>query len=86
MELNVIWRPLSLSELNPMIFNTGLTHLGSEASICCLEFMKVITYLNGVKIGIIDKKLTISLLIAFSINLVFDYSLRTLYFFLIFIS
>ena len=28
-----IWRPPSLSELTPMIFNTGLTHLGSEASI-----------------------------------------------------
>ena len=26
-------RPPSLSELTPMIFNTGLTHLGSEASI-----------------------------------------------------
>ena len=29
-----IWRPSSPSELTPMIFNTGLTHLGSEASIC----------------------------------------------------
>ena len=28
-----IWRCLSLSELTPMIFNTGLTHLGTEASI-----------------------------------------------------
>ena len=27
-----IWRPLSLSELVPMIFNMGLPHLGSEAS------------------------------------------------------
>ena len=26
------WRPLSLSELTPMLFNTGLTYLGSEAS------------------------------------------------------
>ena len=26
--------PPSLSELTPMIFNTRLTHLGSEASIC----------------------------------------------------
>ena len=25
------WRPPSLSELIPMIFNTGLTHLGPEA-------------------------------------------------------
>ena len=28
------WRPPSLSELTAMIFNTGLTHLGSEASNC----------------------------------------------------
>ena len=28
-----IWRPPSLSELIQMISNTGLTHLGSEASI-----------------------------------------------------
>ena len=25
------WRPLSISELTPMIYNTDLTHLGSEA-------------------------------------------------------
>ena len=30
---NYIWRPPSLSELTPMIFDMGLTHLGSEASI-----------------------------------------------------
>ena len=29
----IIWSPPSLSELTPMIFNAGLTHLGSEASI-----------------------------------------------------
>ena len=29
----IIWRPPSLSELTPMVYNTGLTHLGSEASI-----------------------------------------------------
>ena len=28
----VNWRPPSLSELTPMIFNMGLTYLGSEAS------------------------------------------------------
>ena len=28
-----IWRPPSLSELTPMLFNMGLTHLGSETSI-----------------------------------------------------
>ena len=26
------WRPPSQSELTPMLFNTGLTHLGLEAS------------------------------------------------------
>ena len=26
------WRPSSLGELTPMIFNMGLTHSGSEAS------------------------------------------------------
>ena len=30
--LNVKWRHPSLSELTPMLFNTGLTHLGLEAS------------------------------------------------------
>ena len=29
-----ILRPLSQSELTPIIFHMGLTHLGSEASIC----------------------------------------------------
>ena len=29
----IIWRPPSLSELTPMIFNTGLTHSSSETSI-----------------------------------------------------
>ena len=29
----LIWRPTSLSELTPMIFNVGLTHLRWEASI-----------------------------------------------------
>ena len=33
-----IWRPPSLRELTPMIFNTGLTHLDSEASIYSLNF------------------------------------------------
>ena len=29
----VIWRPPSLSELPPIIFDMGLTHLGSEATM-----------------------------------------------------
>ena len=32
--LNVKWRPPSLSELTSMVFNMRLTHLGSEASKC----------------------------------------------------
>ena len=38
-------RPSSLSELTPMVFNMGLTHLGSEASICTrhLRFIKLCT-------------------------------------------
>ena len=31
------WRPASLSELTPMIFNTGLTHLGLDAFIYASE-------------------------------------------------
>ena len=34
-ELNITWRPPSLSELTSMVFNTGLTHLASDASISC---------------------------------------------------
>ena len=30
---NNVWRPPTLSELSQMIFNMGLTHLGSEVSI-----------------------------------------------------
>ena len=30
---NAIWRPPSLSELTPIIYDMVLTHLGSEASI-----------------------------------------------------
>ena len=33
-----IWRPPSLSELTPMIFNIGLIHLGLEASIKYILF------------------------------------------------
>ena len=35
---NYVWRPLSLSELNPMILDMGLTCLGSEASIIYTKF------------------------------------------------
>ena len=31
-----MWRPPSLSELTQMLFNTGLTHLGSEVSMYLL--------------------------------------------------
>ena len=33
-----MWKPPSLSELTPMIFNKGVTHLGSEASIYMNNF------------------------------------------------
>ena len=32
LDIYVIWRPSNLSELIPMISNTGLTHLDSEVS------------------------------------------------------
>ena len=45
-----IWRPPSLSELTPMIFNTGLTHLGSEASKCfMLIFQQQYNESNNIK-------------------------------------
>ena len=34
LQLNNKWRPSSQSELTSMLFNTCLTHLGSEASKC----------------------------------------------------
>ena len=42
--INYNWRPPSLSELTPMVFNTGLTHLGSEASkyTCMYEFPNMV--------------------------------------------
>ena len=40
-----IWRPPSLSELTPMIFNTGLTHLGSEASNYVCIFMYLFKFI-----------------------------------------
>ena len=39
------WRPPRLSELTPMIFNTGLTHLGSEASIYTRKILSIYLYL-----------------------------------------
>ena len=40
LNINYIWRPSSLSELTPIMFNMGLTHLGSEASICDIKYYK----------------------------------------------
>ena len=39
-----IWRPPSLSELSPMIFSMGLTHLGSEATIYLSPKYKILNY------------------------------------------
>ena len=36
----MIWRPMSLSELSPIIFHIELTHEGSEASIYTCNFRK----------------------------------------------
>ena len=35
----IIWMHPSLSELTPMLFNMGLTHLGSEAFIYRLDYI-----------------------------------------------
>ena len=37
------WGPLSLSELNPLIFNMGLTYLGLEASKITQAFTVTLT-------------------------------------------
>ena len=37
--LEITWSPPSQSELTPIVFNTGLTHLGSEAFISSLELV-----------------------------------------------
>ena len=50
--VKIKWRPLSLSELTPMIFNTGLTHLGSEASKSNSVFVKVFSFFFRIKIYI----------------------------------
>ena len=69
-----IWRPSSLNELTPMIFNTGLTHLRSEASIYQLwvflehssleillnQNLCVTTYFFDVLVLWIHKKATVS--------------------------
>ena len=34
------WRPTSLSKLAPMIFDMGLTHLGSEVSNLKVDFIE----------------------------------------------
>ena len=39
-DIFAIWRRPSLSELTPIIFNTGLTHLGSVASIYTIKLLQ----------------------------------------------
>ena len=42
-----IWKPSSLSELTPTIFNMDLTHLGSEASTNnCLFLIFILFMIN----------------------------------------
>ena len=33
LEIKYIWKPRRISELTPMIYDMGLSHLGSETSI-----------------------------------------------------
>ena len=46
LKVNDFWRPPSLSELTPIIFDRELTDLGLEASIIDLE--KLSNNLNGI--------------------------------------
>ena len=39
MTVDIIWRPPSMSELTPILFNNHLIHLDSEASILCFDFL-----------------------------------------------
>ena len=41
------WRPPSLSELTPIIFNTRLTHLSSKVSSYCVIYIDYITPINS---------------------------------------
>ena len=41
------WRHPSLSELPPMVFNMGLTHLGSEASNFASTFFSNLKYISS---------------------------------------
>ena len=52
----MIWRPPSQSELTPMIFNIGLTHSGSEASICSIV-SSLIFWTNKIHKGNFTKKI-----------------------------
>ena len=48
---NINWRPSSLSDLTPMLFNTGLTQLDSEpsnssnATLPCKNPIKIVVYI-----------------------------------------
>ena len=56
MFIMIKWRPPSLSELTPMLFNTGLTHFSSEASKC----LEVYTLIEVSKVFLILQAYSIS--------------------------
>ena len=58
------WRPPSLSKLTTMVFNTGLTHLGSEASKS-LSIMSIPTtlWIMNTHIKYLNKNLYLTLFI-----------------------
>ena len=45
------WRPSSLIELTPIIFNIGLTHLCSEAFISKLSYLKDYILMNNLPLN-----------------------------------
>ena len=65
------WRPPSLSKLTPMIFNTRLTHLGSEASKSHLRLL--VQYPYVVLFYVFRSRLTSQMII----GLEYNFSLKT---------
>ena len=53
MVVEIIWKPLSLSELTPVVFNKGLAYLGSEASSSYYELLTA----HYVKQRIVNKRM-----------------------------
>ena len=60
-----IWRPLNLSELTLMVFNTGLTHIGSEALIMKT---KLVHFVDQFSIQLLHQFIIYSTLLFYSFN------------------